>query len=63
VGRICTGAPIAVSLAKSLIDAAADGAPARVLERLAGAVTSSTNDLTAGIEGFRTRTTPQFSGS
>jgi enoyl-CoA hydratase len=63
LGGICAGGPIAVSLAKTLIDAAADGAPARVLERLAGAVTSSTNDLMAGIEGFRTRTTPLFSGS
>jgi hypothetical protein len=51
-----------VTLAKQLIDAAADGAPARILERLAGAVTSATEDLATGIAGFRTGTPPQFAG-
>jgi len=60
--RIATAAPVAVRLAKTIIDAAADGAPSRVLEHLAGAVTSSTEDLVAGIAGFRTSTVPQFTG-
>jgi enoyl-CoA hydratase/carnithine racemase len=60
--RISGGAPVAVSLAKQLIDAAADGAPSRVLERLAGAVTSATEDLRAGVDGFRSGTTPLFTG-
>lgn len=62
VARICAAAPVAVRLAKAIITAAADGAPSRVLERLAGAVTSSTEDLAAGVEAFRTRTTPSFLG-
>lgn len=62
VERLAGGAPVAVSLAKTLIDAAADGAPSRVLERLAGAVTSATDDLAAGVEGFRTRSTAHFTG-
>lgn len=62
VERIGGAAPVAVRLAKTLIDAAADGAPSRVLEHLAGAVTSSTTDLAAGVEAFRSRTTPQFTG-
>jgi enoyl-CoA hydratase len=62
VTRLLGGAPVAVALAKQLIDAAADGAPARVLESLAGAVTTATDDLQAGVAAFRTRTTPRFSG-
>lgn len=62
VSRLVAGAPVAVTLAKQLIDAAADGAPARILERFAGAVTSATEDLATGIAGFRTGTPPQFAG-
>lgn len=62
VARIAAGAPVAVALAKQIIDAAADGAPSRVLEHLAGAVTTATEDLRAGIDGFRSGTTPQFTG-
>jgi enoyl-CoA hydratase/carnithine racemase len=60
--QISSAAPVAVRLAKTIIDAAADGAPSRVLEQLAGAVTSSTEDLAAGVAGFRTNTVPQFTG-
>jgi enoyl-CoA hydratase/carnithine racemase len=62
VERIRSAAPVAVTLAKTLIDAAADGAPSRVLETLAGAVTSATDDLAAGVDAFRHRQTPQFTG-
>lgn len=60
--RIAAAAPVAIRLAKTVIDAAADGAPSRVLEHLAGAVTSSTDDLQAGIAGFRSRSAPEFTG-
>lgn len=60
--RIAAAAPVAVRLAKTIIDAAADGAPSRVLEHLAGAVTSSTEDLAAGVAGFRTHSVPEFTG-
>jgi len=59
---IAAAAPVAVRLAKTIIDAAADGSPSRVLEHLAGAVTSSTEDLQAGIAGFRSSSAPQFTG-
>jgi enoyl-CoA hydratase len=60
--RIAAAAPVAIRLAKTVIDAAADGAPSRILEHLAGAVTSSTDDLQAGIAGFRSRSAPEFTG-
>jgi enoyl-CoA hydratase len=60
--RIAAAAPVAIRLAKTVIDAAADGAPSRVLEHLAGAVTSSTDDLQAGIAGFSSRSAPEFTG-
>ena len=62
LARLCAAAPVAVGLAKAIIDAAADGAPSGVLERLAGAVTSSTDDLALGIAGFRSRVAPSFTG-
>ena len=62
VDRIVGGGPVAIALSKKIIDAAADGAPSRVLETLAGAVTTATQDMQAGISGFRSNTTPQFNG-
>ena len=59
---LTAGAPVAVGLAKALIDASAHGAPAGVLEPLAGAVACGTSDLTAGVAAFRNRTTPLFTG-
>jgi enoyl-CoA hydratase len=60
--RIAAAAPVAIRLAKTVIDASADGAPSRVLEHLAGAVASSTDDLHTGIAGFRSRSAPEFTG-
>jgi enoyl-CoA hydratase len=60
--QIAASGPVAVRLAKTVIDAAADGAPSRVLEHLAGAVASSTDDLRAGVAGFRSRSAPEFTG-
>jgi enoyl-CoA hydratase len=47
------GAPLAVQLGKQLIDAAADGAPSRVLEALAGGLAAATHDLAEGVAAFR----------
>jgi enoyl-CoA hydratase len=62
VERIAAAAPVAIRLAKRVIDIAADGAPSRALEQLAGAVASSTDDLQAGVAGFRSRSAPEFTG-
>lgn len=59
-GDILAGAPLAVQLGKQLIDAAADGAPSRVLEALAGGLTAATADLTEGIAAFRQKRDPEF---
>jgi enoyl-CoA hydratase len=63
VTRLLGGAPVAVQIAKQLIDAAADGAPSRVLETLAGGLTSATDDIKEGIAAFRARRDPTFNGS
>jgi hypothetical protein len=62
VGRLTAGAPVAVQLAKQLIDAAADGAPSRVLEALAGGLSSATEDLKEGVAAFQGRRDPAFRG-
>ena len=50
---LLAGAPLAVQLGKQLIDAAADGAPSRVLEALAGGLAAATGDLAEGVAAFR----------
>jgi enoyl-CoA hydratase len=60
---LSSGAPIAVSLAKTLINAAAAGVPARLLEPLAGALASTTADLNEGITAFREKRVSRFTGT
>lgn len=62
VGRLLGGAPVAVQLAKQIIDGAADGAPSRVLEALAGGLSSATEDLREGIAAFHERRSTSFQG-
>ena len=62
VAQVSAGAPVAVQLAKQLIDAAADGAPSRVLETLAGGLSSATDDLREGVAAFQGRRDPAFHG-
>ncbi|MDQ6743590.1 MAG: enoyl-CoA hydratase/isomerase family protein [Candidatus Dormibacteraeota bacterium] len=60
--QLLGGAPIAVQIAKQLIDAADDGAPSRILEPLAGGLAAATADLTEGVAAFRARRSPNFEG-
>jgi len=59
-GELLAGAPLAVQLGKQLIDAAADGAPSRVLEALAGGLAAATDDLAEGVAAFRDKRPAQF---
>lgn len=60
---LLAGAPLAVQLGKQLIDAAADGAPSRVLEALAGGLVAATADLAEGVAAFREKRAAQFTDS
>jgi enoyl-CoA hydratase len=62
LAQLRAGAPVAVQLAKQLIDAAADGAPSRVLEAVAGGLSSATEDLAEGVLAFQERRDPTFYG-
>ena len=62
VTPLLAGAPVAVQLAKQIIDAAAEGAPSRVLEALAGGLASATDDLKEGIAAFQQRRDATFTG-
>jgi enoyl-CoA hydratase len=62
VDALLGSAPVAVELAKQLIDAAADGAPSRILEPLASGLAATTTDLSEGVAAFRARRTPAFQG-
>ncbi|MDR6508451.1 enoyl-CoA hydratase/isomerase family protein [Arthrobacter oryzae] len=57
---LLAGAPLAVQLGKQLIDAAADGAPSRVLEALAGGLAAATDDLAEGVAAFREKRPAHF---
>jgi enoyl-CoA hydratase len=62
VDRLLSSAPVAVQLAKQLVNAAADGVPSRLLEPLAAGVTATTADLAEGIAAFREHRDATFTG-
>ena len=61
--EIVANAPVAVQIAKSLIDGAGGGATGATLEALADALAATTADGREGVAAFRERRTPHFTGS
>lgn len=55
-------APIAQQVAKQLVDAAAAGAPAAILESIASGFTAYTQDFSAGVHAFLHKGEPEFHG-
>jgi enoyl-CoA hydratase len=61
--EIAANAPVAVQMAKSLIDGAGGGANGATLEGLADALAATTSDGREGVAAFRERRAPHFTGS
>ena len=60
VDDLLGSAPIAQQVSKQLVEAAAVGAPAAVLEAIASGFTSYTQDFTQGVSAFLGKTSPRF---
>jgi enoyl-CoA hydratase len=58
--KLTARGPLATQATKMLINAAEGEETERVLEALAGAVASASDDLKTGLAAFRTKTRPQF---
>jgi enoyl-CoA hydratase len=61
--EIAANAPVAVQIAKSLIDGAGGGATGATLEALADALAATTADAREGVAAFHERRAPHFTGS
>jgi enoyl-CoA hydratase len=61
--EIAANAPVAVQIAKSLIDGAGGGAIGTTLEALADALAATTADGREGVAAFHERRAPHFTGS
>lgn len=59
-GQIATRGPVAVAVAKQLINSAEGEETASAVEAIAGALTAYTEDLKEGVAGFREKRPPRF---
>ncbi|MCP2046551.1 UNVERIFIED_ORG: enoyl-CoA hydratase/carnithine racemase [Paenarthrobacter nicotinovorans] len=62
VADILRGAPVAQQTAKQLVRAAAQGVDSAILEAIASGFTTNTRDFHTGMNSFRDKTTPTFTG-
>ena len=60
--RISARGPIAVQLAKQLINCAEGEEPSGALEMLAGALVATTHDIAEGVAAFAAKRQPRFKG-
>ena len=61
-GQICQSSPVAVSLAKQLINALAANQPVTALESIASGLAAQTADGEEGRQSFKEKRKPSFSG-
>lgn len=59
-GTIAARGPVAVAIAKELINSAEGEETASAVEAIAGALTAYTDDLKEGVAGFREKRAPRF---
>ncbi len=61
-GQICQSSPVAVSLAKQVVNGLAAGQPVTALESIASGLAAQTADGEEGKQSFRQKRKPSFSG-
>jgi enoyl-CoA hydratase/carnithine racemase len=61
-GRVLGGAPIAIQIAKQMIDAAQAGVASRILDPFAGALAATTGEVAEGVLAFQQKRAPNWQG-